>query len=316
MDALIGDTGFVGAILAGQHDFGGRFNSRTIGEAAGRRFETVVCAAAPGSMFEANRFPDKDRERIDDLIEGLATIEAGRFVLISTVAVLAGFSAEDERTDAFETQTPYGVNRRRLEAFVADHFRDHLIVRLPALFGPGLKKNFLFDIMNPMPSMLTDARLADLRKRLGASLADRLTGLYVWREELGLHVLDRAALDASGLREAFDAAVIDAGMAAIGFTNPRSRFQYYDMRGLWADIRRGLAAPLSTLHLSPPPLAADAVFEAVTGRSMPPNDARLHAEDMRTGLAGLWGRSGKYIADPDEILAAIRAFVAMERAAA
>jgi len=58
VDALIGDSGFVGTNLARQHGFAASFNSRTIGQAAGNGFDTVLCAAAPGSMFEANRFPD------------------------------------------------------------------------------------------------------------------------------------------------------------------------------------------------------------------------------------------------------------------
>lgn len=308
MDALIGDTGFVGAILAGQHHFAARFNSRTIGRAGGTAFDTVVCAAAPGSMFEANRFPEHDQRRIDDLIDRLTTIAAERFILISTVATLADFNAEDESSAAFEAHIPYGVHRRKLEAFVESHFPAHLVVRLPALFGPGLKKNFLFDILNPMPSMLTDAKLADLRTRLTPDLAGCVAELYAWNEALALHVIDRSALDASGRRAELDAAIKAAGMAATGFTNPDSRFQYYDMAGLWRDIQRGLAGGVSVLHVAPAPIRAADLFRAVTGRDMPANDARKHAEDMRTGHASLWGRTGPYIADPDDILEAVVAF--------
>src|SRR5688500_2268849 len=71
-DAIIGSTGFVGGHLLGQHSFVGRFNSRTVQHAAGQAFDVVVCAAAPGSMFEANRFPDQDKARIDALIDHLS----------------------------------------------------------------------------------------------------------------------------------------------------------------------------------------------------------------------------------------------------
>ena len=109
-------------------------------------------------------------------------------------------------------------------------------------------------------------------------------------------------------RSELDAAVEAAGMSAVQFTNPASRFQYYDMSRLRADIGRGLAAGVPVLHLAPAPVAASEIFHAMTGRTMPDTPARLHAEDMRTGLAGLWDRSGSYIAEPGEILAAIAAF--------
>lgn len=315
MDALIGSTGFVGGHLSGQHGFGAGFNSRTIGEARGRAFDTVVCAAAPGSMFEANRFPDQDAERIGGLIDSLKGIAAKRMVLVSTIAVLADFRADDEGTTAFQETTAYGVNRRALEVACAELFERCLVVRLPALFGAGLKKNFLFDILNPMPSMLGEEPLATLRAALPADLAGALDGLYAKDEALGLWVIDRAALEASGKRAAFDEAVTALGRSAIGFTNPASRFQYYDMSRLWADIGLGLEAGLDVLHLSPEPTEAGRVFEAVTGRAMPETGARVHQEDMRTRHADLWGREGGYNAGTAQVLSRVKAFCAAEASA-
>ncbi len=316
MDALIGSTGFVGGHLSAQHAFGAGYNSRTIGEAAGRAFDTVVCAAAPGSMMEANRFPDRDAERISGLIDQLSRLEARRFVLVSTIAVFADFTAADEDAGGFQETTAYGVNRRGLERACAERFDHCLIVRLPALFGTGLKKNFLFDILNPMPSMLGEAPLQILRERLPADLAALLDNLYRHDPALGLFVIDREALEATGRRAAFDEAVTALGLSAIQFTNPASRFQYYAMDRLWADIGVGLEHGLDVLHLSPEPLDAGRVFEAATGRPMPETGARLHREDMRTRHAGLWGREGGYISGADAVLSEVAAFCARSGAAA
>lgn len=317
LDGLIGHTGFVGGNLVRQHDFAARFNSANVAELAGASFDTLVCAAAPGSMFEANRFPDRDAARIDALIGQLDAIGAAkRFVLVSTVAVLAGFIAEDEDTTAFETVTPYGVNRRRLEAFVAQRFPGALVVRLPALFGPGLKKNFLFDIMNPLPSMMPPAGLEQLREVVGSQFAPLLERLYPLDAELGMHMIDRAALDASGQRDALEQAVVDAGLGALRFTHPDSRFQFYDMRRLWRDIGLGLEHGLEVLHLSPPPLSAGEIHLAVTGKAMPATAARVHSEDMRTRHGALWGQSGPYMATRDEVLEAVTQFMRAERVAA
>src|SRR5262245_4514902 len=152
LDALIGATGLVGSNLARQHEFGATFNSRNITESADRAFEMLVCAAAPGSMFIANKFPERDAQTIDAICRSLEQISARRFVLISSIAVLARCDAgDDETTEAFQTELAYGRNRRALEIFCAEHFETCTVVRLPAVFGPGLQKNFLFDLLNPVP---------------------------------------------------------------------------------------------------------------------------------------------------------------------
>lgn len=313
MDALIGATGFVGGVLARHHRFDAAFNSRTISEARGRQFDTVVCAAAPGSMFEANRFPDRDRARIRNLMDHLSSFQAETFVLISTIAVLSQNVAADETASEFATDKAYGRHRRELEVFCAERFAQVLIVRAPALFAPGLRKNFLFDLLNPTPSMLNPARMEELRSALrGAPSAD-LETFYVWDAALGLFVLDREALEASGRRDAYDQALIEKGLSANRFTNPRSSFQYYDVGDLWGDIVRARAASVDLLHLAPAPLQAGSIYAALTGAPMPESDAAVYHEDMRTRHAALWGRGGPYIRDADQVLAALRAFHAASR---
>ena len=308
-DALIGKTGFVGTTLLGQHGFAAAFNRTDIATARGRAFGTVVCAAAPGSMFEANRFADADDAAIDALIDELRQIRAARFVLISTIAVLARFDGgEDETTAAFQQDLPYGRNRRRLEVFCRAQFPRCLILRLPALFGPRLRKNFLFDIRNPIPSMLTEARLADSAAALPAGLRAAFTGLYHPDPRLELRVVDRAAAAILPEQSGIEAALEAAGCSAIQFTHPDSRFQYYGMGALWADITRAQTAGLDLLHLAPEPLTAGAIHARLTGRPMAAGTARIHREDMRTRHAALWGRSGCYSASAAEVLNDIAAF--------
>lgn len=314
MDSLIGATGFVGSQLARQHAFGARFNSRNIGEAQGRAFERAVCAAAPGSMFEANRFPDLDKQRLDRLASDLSGIRADRFILISTIAVFDDFRAESEDDTAhFANASVYGRHRRELEVFCAGHFPSCLIVRLPALFGAGLKKNFLFDILNPMPSMLPRARFEEMADQLPEPLRGGLRTLYGWNETLGLFVIDREALDASGRRADYDAAVTAAGFAAELFTSPATRFQFYDMSRLWSDITRCLAAGLDVAHFAPPPLEAATVYRALTGRPMPESAARIHTEDMRTRHAAVWSAQGPYMETADAVLARLQGFFEGEK---
>lgn len=316
-DCLVGHTGFVGGALLRQNHFAANFNSRNISDIAGQSFGTVVCAAAPGSMLEANRSPDRDRAQIDSLIGHLSSIKAERFVLISSIAVLADFAGgDDEATQAFQHTLAYGRHRRLLEAFVEDRFQQSLIVRLPALFGRGLRKNFIFDLMNPVPSMLTHERLADLLGVLDTRLSQWVTDLYQPDAVTGMLRLDRTALDRDPRRAVLEEAVNAAGLAATQFHHRDTTYQYYDTDRLWADIGIAMTAGLPAIHLVSEPLAASVIHQHLTGLPMPETAARVHREDMHTRHAGLWGASGPYHFDAASTLARLAAFVADERALA
>ena len=77
-------------------------------------------------------------------------------VLISTTAVYTKFDGDfNEASKDLNPVNQYGKSRLFLEKFCEDTFPNCLIIRLPALFGEGLKKNFLFDINNRLPKLLT-----------------------------------------------------------------------------------------------------------------------------------------------------------------
>jgi hypothetical protein len=148
-NALIGYTGFVGASLLRQAHFDALYRSTNIDEIAGREFDTIVCAGAPGQKWLANREPQADLASIERLIGQLRTVSCRRFVLISTVDVFTSPQGVDEDSPVDETAAqPYGLHRRMLERFIEEHFPESLIVRLPGLVGPGLRKNVIFDFHN------------------------------------------------------------------------------------------------------------------------------------------------------------------------
>jgi len=313
-EGLIGHSGFVGHILSQQHEFSAQFNSRTIDTIGEHEFGTLVCAAAPGSMFEANNFPDRDAERIDALIARLEGVRARQFILISSIAVLADFAGgDDEETSAFQQALAYGRNRRRLEAFCETHFARCLVVRLPALYGTGLRKNFIFDLLNPVPTMMPQGRLDTLLTALPAPLATLAASLYALDPATGMLKIDRPRLDADTQAGALADAVVAAGFSATGFHNPATTYQFYGLSRLWADIGTALAADLSHIHLVTEPVTAAAVHLRLTGQAMPETSARLHHEDMHTRHAALWGRSGPYLASADEVLARLADFFAQAR---
>lgn len=148
-NCLIGYSGFVGGTLLNQAKFDELYRSTNIHEIEDREFDVVVCAGAPAQKWIANRDPADDRRKIDSLINHLRTIKCKKFILISTVDVFKKPIGVDESTAVDESGLhAYGLHRRLLEKFVAQHFPSHLIVRLPGLVGPGLRKNVIFDFLN------------------------------------------------------------------------------------------------------------------------------------------------------------------------
>lgn len=146
--ALIGHTGFVGSNLLNETRFDDAYNSSNIQEIEGRHYRLIVCAGAPGAKWKANRNPERDLESLDRLMKSLGCASADHVVLISTVDVYPVPVDVDEDSLIDEAEgSPYGRHRLLLERFVRDRFSS-TIVRLPGLFGAGLKKNVIYDFLN------------------------------------------------------------------------------------------------------------------------------------------------------------------------
>lgn len=146
--ALIGFTGFVGSNLDRQHGFDDKFNSRNIGAIEAKSYDLVVCAGVQAKKWWANEHPAEDWAAITSLLDRLAHVQADRFVLVSTVDVYPHPRGVDETTVPDETANhAYGRHRYQVEEFVRERFPNHLVLRLPGLFGPGLKKNVIFDLL-------------------------------------------------------------------------------------------------------------------------------------------------------------------------
>lgn len=181
-DILVGWSGYVGQTLLRQRAFDLQYRSTDIREIRGREADLLVCAGAPAAKWIADREPEADRAKLEGLAEHLDDVRAARVVLISTVDVFADSRGADEASDPDAVEPgPYGRNRRWLERWIAERFPGALIVRLPGLVGPGLRKNAVFDLRNENNLAAIDARgvyqfypmvnlWADVRTALAAGL--------------------------------------------------------------------------------------------------------------------------------------------------
>lgn len=149
MDALIGSTGFLGSQLRGMHSFDLAVHRPDVATLRGHELDLLVCAGLPAEKWRANADPAQDWANMAALAQTLATVRAQRAVLISTIDVYQPAVGVDESVPAaFDGEGAYGTHRAWFEAFFQARFPGALVMRLPGLFGPGLRKNLVFDLLN------------------------------------------------------------------------------------------------------------------------------------------------------------------------
>ncbi|MDR1473559.1 MAG: hypothetical protein LBI41_03255 [Lactobacillales bacterium] len=256
MDFLVGYTGFVGSNLKRSHKFDGLFNRQNIQEAYGKRPDILVYAGIPAEKYLANNFPEKDLEIILQAMYNIREIKPQKLILISTIDVYekAVNVNEDDSADAKET---YGKNRRFLETLVQKNILDFHIVRLPALFGVGIKKNFIYDLININPTLLTKDKYEDLSQKsslIKVSYQLQKNSFYK------LMVQDKRGLD--DLKKEF----LSLDFSALNFTDSRAIFPFYNLQNLWQDIRWVIQKEISLMNLAVEPLAVSEIYQAVFKR--------------------------------------------------
>lgn len=291
----------MGGNLMAKHNFTAVCHSSDVAAQYGTRPSLCVYAGVPAAMFLANADPEADLAVMAAARQNLQKIAPQEVVLISSIAVYADSRGKDEDDEPdTENLSAYGRNRLQLEQWVREDFPDALIVRLPALYGRGLKKNFLYDLRTLTPSLLKPEKYRELAQkselvRAGYTLADN--GFYKCN----------GAVDAAALRAFF------AGndFNALAFTDSRSRYQFYNLSRLWDDLTVARQAGLRLLHLCTPPISARTVYTAVTGKTdwhnelpKPPFDY-----DLRSRHGALLGGSGAYLCTEQQELDDIRRFL-------
>lgn len=301
MNILVGCTGFVGSNIyeKGEMDLG--FHSTDIAGAYGLAPDLLVYAGLKAEKYLANHAPEQDLEQIREAAENIRKIAPGKVVLISTVDVFRVPVGVDEtsRVDCTGLHA-YGLNRYRLECMVRQMYPDALIVRLPGLFGKGIKKNFIFDYMHVIPSMLPAERFGELARKEAA-----LKDFYVLQDNGFYRCRALEEAERKLLRERFQA----LGFTALHFTDSRSIYQFYPLGRLWEDIRTALANGLRLLHPATEPVGAGELYTYLTGKAFVNELAGAPVRyDYRTVHDRLYGGAGGYLCGKGEVMEAIRKF--------
>ena len=256
-DVIVGYTGFVGSNLVDKHKFDGLYNSKNIKDAFGANPDLLVYSGVPSAMFLANNFPQKDLAVIEDAMENIKKINPRTIVLISTIAVYSNpiDINEDSLIDINEL-TAYGKNRLLHEKYVEENFENHLIVRLPALFGKNLKKNFIYDFIHLIPALLTQVKFEELTSQ------DNTINAYYEKQDNGFYKCKE--LDESE-KEILKKYFKNIGFSALNFTDSRSIYQFYNLENLWEHIEKSLKLGIKKLNLATEPISVAEVYKALTG---------------------------------------------------
>lgn len=300
-DLLVGSTGFVGGNLMAAHHFEACCHSTNVADYYGSRPRLCIYAGIPAAMYLANSDPEADLDVMRQARENIRRIAPGKLVLISTIAVYADSRGRSEHDlPSTEGLPAYGLNRLRLEQWVREDYPDTLIIRLPALYGKGLKKNFLFDLLTVTPSMLTVSKyeeLAALTPLVKEGYSPATNAFYKLN----------GTVDARQMRRFFE----NHSFNALSFTDSRSRYQFYNLGRLWGDMMSALHEGIKMLHMATPPISAAEVYAAVTGNSdwsntlsKTPFDYDLHTE-----YASLLSGSPPYLCEREASLADICRYV-------
>lgn len=302
MESLVGFTGFVGSNIASKTKFDGLYNSKNILDAYGTRPDILVYCGVRAEKFLANKEPEKDYATIQDAIKNIQMINPKTLILISTIDVYKNPCDvdEDSKIDISNLHA-YGYNRYLLEKWVEENINDHLIIRLPGLFGKGIKKNFIYDMINIIPSMLSEAKFNELSAK-NAYIDD-----YYIKHNNGFYKQkDLLESEKARLRDYFNS----IGFCALNFTDSRTRFQFYNLDYLWQHIQTSMENDIRKVNLSTEPVTAGEVYKYVSEKDFVNKISDKVVEyNFKTKYSLLFGGKNGYIFDKTIILKDIRKFV-------
>ncbi|MBB5336814.1 sugar nucleotide-binding protein [Pectinatus brassicae] len=300
MNILVGYTGFVGSNINASFKFDNVYNSKNIVNAYNTKPNILVYAGVPATKFLANNDENADLLVIKNAIENIKQINPQKMILISTIDVFKNPVNVDEMNEIDTVNLcPYGKNRYYLEQWVQNNINDYLIVRLPALYGENIKKNFIFDMINIVPSMLNKEKYQELAAKsqiVKKSYELQKNGFYKF-----MGYIDKGTLKEEFLR---------IGFSALNFTDSRSTYQFYNLKYLWKDINIALKNKLKILHLAVEPVKASEIYRYVYGKNFLNEFLEEPVVyDYRTKYSELFGGKDGYIYKKKTVLDDIKNFI-------
>ena len=302
MNILVGYTGFVGSNICEQFKFDGLYDSKNIKDAYNTNPDLLVYSGVPAQKFLANKFPEKDMEIIEKAINNITKINPKEIVLISTIDVYKNPIDVDEDSEIdTENLQPYGYNRYYLEKWVMENCNNYHIIRLPGLYGKNIKKNFIYDLINIVPSMLKEEKYKEL------SGIDSFIVDYYEKQDNGFYKLkDINENEKKDLKKYFE----NIGFSALNFTDSRGVFQFYNLENLWHHIEIARQNNIKILNIATEPVIVSELYKYVKNEDFKNEITdNIPNYNFKTKNYKLFNGYDGYIIPKEETLKDIKRFV-------
>lgn len=302
MISIVGYTGFVGSNIDLKGIIDEKYNSKNIQDAYGTEPEILIYSGVRAEKFLANKEPQKDYEIVKEAFENIKKINPKKVVLISTIDVYKNPINVDENSEIdTENLHPYGLNRYYLEKWVEERFDDYLIVRLPGLYGENIKKNFIYDLINIIPSMLTKEKFNELCSK------DEYIKNYYKEQDNGFYkCIEIDGEERIRLKEYFK----NIGFSALNFTDSRASFQFYNLAYLWEHIQIALNKGVRVLNISTEPVTINEIYKSIYNKEFSNEVAQIVPNyDYKTIHCSEFGGKDGYIFDKEFVINDIKEFI-------
>jgi hypothetical protein len=149
-NTILGYSGFVGSHLLEKVFNTELYNSKNIKDVIDKEFNLVYCCCLPSVKWYCNKNPEEDNIIIDEIKKHISNIKSfNKLILISTIDIHDN-NIEEQTEDNIEVSKEYyGLHRFNFEQWLINKYKNKIhIIRLPALFGIGIKKSALYDLLN------------------------------------------------------------------------------------------------------------------------------------------------------------------------
>lgn len=299
---LVGYSGFVGSNLCSKEQFDGLYDAKNVEQSYGTNPEILVYSGVPAQKFMANKFPEEDFKVIEGAIENIKKINPKKIVLISTIDVYKEPIDVDEDFEiSTEDLQPYGKNRYYLEQWIKENFEDYLIVHLPGLYGKNIKKNFIYDLINVIPSMLKEEKYLELIN------INNFIEKYYENQENGFYkLIEVNEEEKKELKNYFN----KIGFSALNFTDSRGKFQFYNLGFLWGHIEKALENNIKVLNLATEPVEVSEIYEYIKNEKFVNEITNnIPNYNYKTKYDYLFSGKNGYIFDKEFILEDIKRFI-------